>query len=204
MEHCNHCRRVVQEPVLCSACHLAVYCNDECAEHDWFLHAQEHDDDYENLMDLVVGSGRKGEASVYLGSVDALYDPNALDHIDAVVSALGENYDNASIRRLVGRERFHLRVTLWDEPNANIAQDFDRVADWIHEQVIWDRHVLVHCVAGHSRSTTFLLYYMLKYEGFASVDTALEHVQSRRPTAHPNRGFMKQLRKAAKNMQIVK
>lgn len=150
----------------------------------------------EHVMDLILGSGKRGEASVYLGSVDALHDEGSLDHIDAVVSALGENYDNASIRRLVGAERHHLRVTLWDERDADISQYFEPVAKWIRAQVGRNRHVLVHCVAGHSRSVSLLIYYMIRFGGFDSVDDALEHIQARRPTAHPNRGFMRQLYRA--------
>lgn len=203
---CGKCKKSIEksDAFVCSSCHIMTYCSNECANADWVgiggTHADDHDDNTENIMDLVLGSGKKGEGTIFLGSVDALSDSVALDHIDSVVSALGENYDNETIREAVntGREpnnqRFHLRITLWDAKDQDIAYYFDPVADWMHDQMIAKRHLLIHCVAGHSRSTTLLLYYMLKYAGFKSVDEALSYVQVRRPTAQPNSGFMKQLR----------
>lgn len=202
MEQCNYCRRFLKESsLLCSACHIATYCGKECAHNDWYIgrHATEHGL-IEHEMDLILGNGKKGVPSLYLGSVDALRDPEALQHIDAVVSALGENYDNTSIRRAVGENRHHLRVTLWDEDDADISQYFQPVAEWISKQLKQNRHVLVHCVAGHSRSTSLLIYYMLRYGGFRSVDEALSYIQQRRPTAHPNLGFMQQLYQAEREM----
>jgi protein-tyrosine phosphatase len=155
-------------------------------------------------MDLILGNGKKGVGSIFLGSVDALHDPLALKHIDSVVSALGENYDDMSIRRAVGEDRYHLRITIWDEDDANISYYFQPVAEWILEQLKWKRHVLVHCVAGHSRSTSLLIYYMLRYGGFRTVDEALAYIQARRPTAGPNPGFMKQLYKAERELREKK
>ena len=196
-ERCNYCRKTLDTPLLCSKCRIATYCGEECADKDWYIgaHSREHGR-VEHEMDLILGNGKRGVGSVFLGSVDALHDPLALKHIDSVVSALGENYDNASIRRAVGEERHHMRVTIWDEDDADISYYFQPVAEWILEQLKWNRHVLVHCVAGHSRSTSLLIYYMLRYGGFRSVDDALDYIQERRPTAHPNPGFMEQLYRA--------
>lgn len=202
---CGYCRKPTgKDPLVCGQCHLIAYCGDACADADWYApvngHARDHEEEEEHTMDLILGSGAAGEGSIFLGSVDALRDPKAMSHIDAVVSVLGENYDNDEIEKAVdvGRNennrRWHLRITIWDSPEEDIAYYFEAVANWIHRHMVAGRHLLIHCVAGHSRSTTLLIYYMLKHAGFESVDEALSYIQERRPTAGPNEGFMEQLR----------
>ena len=204
MAKCGYCGQNGAE-FLCGSCRIMSYCNSKCADADWYIageHANDHNDEKEHIMDLILGSGKKNAASIFLGSVDALYEPSVLSHIDSIVSVLGENYDDITVREAVnaGRapnnQRWHLRVTIWDDEKEDIAQYFDLVADWMKDQMIAGRHLLIHCVAGHSRSTTLLIYYMIKWGGFKSVDKALSYIRKRRPTAHPNSGFMKQLRAA--------
>lgn len=193
---CGYCRKAVEtdDPLVCGSCHVMVYCGDACAQADWErvdgkTHAKDHYD--YPYMDLILGSGDKGDDSIYLGSLDALMN---LSNIDAVLSVLGENYDNKRIEQLVSPKRWHLRVTIWDDPDENIAYYFESTAKWIHEQMKQRRHVLIHCVAGMSRSATLLIFYMMRYAGFPSVEAALKHIQARRSIAQPNSGFMKQLK----------
>lgn len=52
--------------------------------------------------------------------------------------------------------------------------------------------VLIHCVAGISRSVTFTIAYIMTVTGLSYLQ-AFTVVQSRRPMANPNDGFKKQL-----------
>jgi len=52
---------------------------------------------------------------------------------------------------------------------------------------------LVHCFAGHSRSASFVIAYLMKYYEM-TYDDALEFVQKKRETVSPNDGFVTQLR----------
>jgi dual specificity phosphatase 12 len=57
--------------------------------------------------------------------------------------------------------------------------------------------VLVHCYAGVSRSSSFVIAYMIK-EFLLSYDDAKEKVKKHRPCIHPGDGFVRQLQHYAK------
>jgi hypothetical protein len=59
--------------------------------------------------------------------------------------------------------------------------------------------VLIHCFAGKSRATSFLLAYLIKEKGINLKD-GLERVWKVRPIAAPNPGFMIQLKALEKNV----
>jgi protein tyrosine phosphatase len=201
MKRCVRCNLTAERT--CSLCFVENFCSQQCADEHWNIgkHAQDHNIMEEpNPMDLIVGSGRPGEGSVFLGNLHGL---DHLDHIDAVVSALGIDYEYGYAKEKVveadekdGKKRHHLRITVWDSHDANIAEYFDLVADFIELHVCKGRHVFVHCVAGMSRSATLVLYYMHKYVGYNDLDRALEHVQKLRPIVRPNSSFMRQLERA--------
>lgn len=196
MGGCKHCQKRAPVYYSCSVCLEAKYCGEECAHFDWIAsHAQEHE---ENAMDEIY-------PNVYLGAVRCIKKRALMQGIQAVVSALDEGrFPVGVVRARLDKEypgqMYHLRVTLDDDEDADIAQFFDLVANWVNEQVKAGRTVLIHCVAGHSRSVTLLLYYMLRYRGLKSVKKALEFVQERRPSAQPNAGFMEQLERANQDL----
>ena len=51
---------------------------------------------------------------------------------------------------------------------------------------------LVHCKLGVSRSTTFVIAYLIKYANLTT-DEAFAFVKSKRSSIKPNDGFMRQL-----------
>ena len=53
--------------------------------------------------------------------------------------------------------------------------------------------VLVHCVAGMSRSSSVVAAYLMLHEGYSLLD-AMRAVKAARPLAHPNKGFWHALR----------
>ena len=60
--------------------------------------------------------------------------------------------------------------------------------------------VLVHCYAGVSRSSSFVIAYLIqKY--IISFDDAKEKVKKKRPCVHPGDGFVHQLKNYAKVIQ---
>jgi len=56
-----------------------------------------------------------------------------------------------------------------------------------------DNKILVHCTAGISRSSSVLIYYLMKEKGL-TFDQALKMVRSKRNIVNPNKGFEKTLR----------
>lgn len=78
--------------------------------------------------------------------------------------------------------------------------------DWLHTCVnyvsasISDGHnVLVHCLAGRSRSTLVVAAYMIKRTG-GSVDDALNYIASKRPVICPEPIYVKALQEYAKEV----
>jgi protein-tyrosine phosphatase len=53
--------------------------------------------------------------------------------------------------------------------------------------------VLVHCIAGYSRSASLVVAYLIGHAAL-TFDEALALVKERRPVAEPNLGFANQLR----------
>uniref|UniRef100_T1IQY8 protein-serine/threonine phosphatase n=1 Tax=Strigamia maritima TaxID=126957 RepID=T1IQY8_STRMM len=86
----------------------------------------------------------------------------------------------------------YLKIPVDDTPYSNLYSYFDVAADKIAEVRKKGGKTLVHCIAGVSRSVSLCLAYLMKYEGM-SLRKAYFHVKARRPIAHPNHGFFKQL-----------
>lgn len=84
-----------------------------------------------------------------------------------------------------------------DMPSYDMSPYFEEAADWIHNSLQVGTGVFVHCHMGISRSTTLMISYFIKYQGW-TFDQALNHIRRLRPIVHPNSGFVKQLKKYEK------
>ncbi len=86
------------------------------------------------------------------------------------------------------------RVKLWldDTDQTQIAPFLHMVSDRIEFTCHSGDHVLVHCVAGVSRSAAFCLAYLLKYQ-CRSLREAFHWLAAKRPLVRPNLGFWRQL-----------
>lgn len=83
-------------------------------------------------------------------------------------------------------------VRVPDEPSADLGSHLAAAADTIHEELSRGGRVLVHCVAGVSRSPALVLAYLVRHGGMTLRDAFL-HVRAARPSARPNSGFFSQL-----------
>ncbi len=92
-------------------------------------------------------------------------------------------------------------IRLYDDPNSDISKYFDITYNFIDSHIKQKKNVLVHCMAGISRSTTIVLNYILKkkYElnhiknPYIIVDDIINYVRTKRYIINPNSGFIKQL-----------
>jgi dual specificity phosphatase 12 len=96
-----------------------------------------------------------------------------------------------------------LFIKIDDSPSENIYQYFDMTYNFIDKYIEKNENVLVHCMAGISRSSTIILNYMLKkiyihktYKNLCPckmVDTCLQIARNNRNFINPNQGFKFQL-----------
>lgn len=131
--------------------------------------------------------------NIWVGRIESLTDCSIMNQITAVVSVVHPSRINFDLlKKLIGN-RDYLLIPIWDHPNEPIELYFDEVADFIHDHIINGHTVLVNCVEGHSRSVSFVIYYMLKYMNYKTVTEALSKIRKTRPLANPNKGFIKKL-----------
>ena len=77
------------------------------------------------------------------------------------------------------------KYNLHDSYECNISLYFDEISDLIHKQDV----VLVNCVAGISRSASFVIAYLMKYYEM-NLEDAFLYVRKRRNRICPNKKFM--------------
>lgn len=125
--------------------------------------------------------------NLYLSSFMGTTEYNLLKfRITCVISACRET-PKVNVK---GIESIKLEVQ--DKPTEFLAKYFDFIADKINEVVKKNGIVLVHCVAGISRSTSMILAYLMKHKRMRLRD-AHALVRSKRSFVRPNLGFWKQL-----------
>ena len=88
----------------------------------------------------------------------------------------------------------HATCAVRDAPDADISAHFDFCFDFIRDALARGGGVLVHCFQGKSRSATICAMYMMRALGM-SYDEAISTIRAARPTAAPNSGFERALRR---------
>lgn len=79
-----------------------------------------------------------------------------------------------------------------DTPDQNLSQYFTVCNDFIHAARLREGNVLIHCLAGMSRSVTVAVAYIMTCTNLNWKD-ALKVVRAGRAVANPNVGFQTQL-----------
>mmetsp|Transcript_25359 Transcript_25359/g.22406 ORF Transcript_25359/g.22406 Transcript_25359/m.22406 type:complete len:153 (+) Transcript_25359:96-554(+) len=79
-----------------------------------------------------------------------------------------------------------------DDPSFILSKYFKECFDYIHKERSKGRNVLVHCMAGVSRSATIVIGYIMTYYG-KDMKTAFNMVLEKRRCIGPNYGFRSQL-----------
>ncbi|XP_065172555.1 protein phosphatase Slingshot isoform X2 [Atheta coriaria] len=94
--------------------------------------------------------------------------------------------------RRLHQDKHYLCVMASDSPDQNLTQYFPVCNDFIHAARLRDGNVLIHCLAGMSRSVTVAVAYIMTCTNLPWKD-ALKVVRAGRAVANPNFGFQKQL-----------
>ena len=94
----------------------------------------------------------------------------------------------------------YMQINILDSPNASILQHVEDANKFIRETISVNEEgkppvhkLLIHCFAGKSRATSFLVAYLVK-ERKISVKDCMDRIWKVRPIAAPNPGFMIQLK----------
>ncbi|XP_013648128.1 dual specificity protein phosphatase 1 isoform X3 [Brassica napus] len=137
------------------------------------------------------------QQGLYLGSFAAASNKNALKscnvtHILTVASSLRPAHPGDFVYKV---------VPVVDKEDTNLEAYFDECIHFIDEAKKQGGSVLVHCFVGKSRSVTIVVAYLMKKHGM-TLTQALQHVQSIRPVANPNAGFIRQLQDLEKSLQV--
>ncbi|CAF1257970.1 unnamed protein product [Rotaria sordida] len=96
-----------------------------------------------------------------------------------------------------------LWINLKDNFRENIQQHFDRTNEFLQTCKNKNEKVLIHCQSGISRSTSVILAYLLRYH-HDTLHNAYGYLLERRCMARPNDGFLLQLIRYEKELQIRK
>lgn len=137
----------------------------------------------------------KIEEGLFLGSFEAARNKDALKqsnitHILTVAYFLNPLYRNEFVYKV---------INVADREDENLKQYFDECFDFIEGAKRSGGGVLVHCLAGKSRSVTIVVAYLMRKHGM-SLSEALNLVKSKRPIASPNPGFISQLQEYEKSL----
>lgn len=84
------------------------------------------------------------------------------------------------------------KIKLVDSKDENLSKVLRDALEFIDKNI--DNKIFIHCKGGYSRSPSIVIAYLIVYKEF-TFDEAFNLVKLRRPSIHPNEGFISQLKK---------
>ncbi|XP_015176092.1 PREDICTED: dual specificity protein phosphatase 22-like isoform X3 [Polistes dominula] len=124
---------------------------------------------------------------LYVGNYQDSKDADQLERFE--ITHILAIHDTA--RRLHSNKHY-LCILAADRPDQNLSQYFSLCNDFIHAARLRGGNVLIHCLAGMSRSVTVAVAYIMSTTNL-SWKEALKVVRVGRSIANPNAGFQQQL-----------
>ncbi|XP_075224600.1 dual specificity protein phosphatase 22 [Lycorma delicatula] len=124
---------------------------------------------------------------LYVGNYRDSKDATQLDRYN--ITHIVAIHDAA---RKLHSDKHYLCVMASDTPDQNLTQYFPLCNDFIHAARLRGGNVLIHCLAGMSRSVTVAVAYIMSVTSL-NWKEALKVVRVGRSVANPNFGFQRQL-----------
>jgi protein-tyrosine phosphatase len=143
------------------------------------------------LTNVFTNSNSNGQ--LYVGNLLAANNINILRkyNINTIIT-LNHNPPESINDIQVVHSHYHYPIN--DNPGQLIDFDiFQRLALIVDDDLKNGINVLVHCYAGISRSTTFILFYLMHQYRDQPLRKLLQYLKDVHPITSPNKGFIKQL-----------
>eukprot|EP01103_Thecamoeba_quadrilineata_P020277 TRINITY_DN8619_c0_g1_i1.p1 TRINITY_DN8619_c0_g1~~TRINITY_DN8619_c0_g1_i1.p1 ORF type:complete len:164 (+),score=24.41 TRINITY_DN8619_c0_g1_i1:89-580(+) len=135
---------------------------------------------------------------LFLGSVRAAYNQTELDahNITFILNVAASEVPSGDRTERV------LELPMKDEEQENLLPFLPRAFQFLQDVKNEGGCVLVHCVAGKSRSAAVIVAYLMASKRISFPDS-LKRVQRARSVIHLNNGFLRQLRQFDSNKQLL-
>jgi hypothetical protein len=143
-----------------------------------------------NHYDLVA-CDKNTRGCLYMGDIDALTDVEFMKEVGAVISVV-DGFPADFWKTMIGPNRAHLLIPVMDLPYVNLRPHFKPSYAFIESHLSQGHNVYVHCMAGISRSSTIVLYWLMRKFQMNLLE-ALTFLKQQRPIIRPNDGFLLQL-----------
>ena len=126
--------------------------------------------------------------NIYLGDSEAASNEKYLKkhNITAVVNCAIEYTSKY-------KDLNFLELKLDDYEYQNLFPMFEIAYKFIKNNSRKNNYILIHCMGGISRSTSLVVFYLMKEKKW-DYDTSINYIIERRPIVSPNSGFERQLR----------
>ena len=83
----------------------------------------------------------------------------------------------------------YCKINAMDSPTYQLTNDYARASDFMSRVERLNGRVLVHCIAGVSRSVTLVLMHLMRNHEVC-LNQAYRHIKRCRPFVRPNEGFL--------------
>ncbi len=146
---------------------------------------------------------------IFIGNIRSLYETKQLldKDIKFILHVLDEHIPKELISWLDKNKIRHHQISITDTPDTNISKHWDDIYHVIHGSFCIKKNILVHCHAGKSRSSTAVIYWLMRamfetqaYKDISKsgkiLDPLINRIRADRPLICPNVGFMRQLQDA--------
>lgn len=145
---------------------------------------------------LALHEGNPEKGNLYLSSVSFLnnYEEVKGRNIDCIVTVLDDwAWKKFSVQEKVEHMGIgtHHRISLEDDEEASLYHLLEPTMDFI-KQHLQKTNVLVHCQAGVSRSSSFVIAFLMKELNLTFLQ-AKKYARERRYCVSPNGAFEKEL-----------
>eukprot|EP01016_Furgasonia_blochmanni_P034008 TRINITY_DN3619_c0_g1_i6.p1 TRINITY_DN3619_c0_g1~~TRINITY_DN3619_c0_g1_i6.p1 ORF type:complete len:261 (+),score=43.43 TRINITY_DN3619_c0_g1_i6:70-783(+) len=150
---------------------------------------------YVSVDEILEDDGLHG--AIYLGNLSSAVDRRTLKNLNikavlSICTNTGLQFDPTQLD--------HLVIEADDVETFDLSVHFEKTYEFIETQRNARKNILVHCLAGVSRSSTIVIAYLMKKKNMP-FEKALKFVKKKRFVISPNLGFGKQLIKYEKTLR---